>query len=189
MRQVRWLLAVWVLSMSPVPGLEAQVPSLDGDDPQAAFHLMAEYLSRDGGRWRGANPNHDASNGRSPAEFGLWFRSVLEGHVLELSIVLHYADSVVVSSAGSWVWHPGAGELRYQMVGRNGSLTEGTTEFPDPRTFTTLATLLLPDGRTSEHRDDNVLVDGNLHRNETFQRDPSGDWVSRGIYDWHRESG
>ena len=178
--------AVWVSCLNATIEAQAQIPSFDSDDPQAAFSAMAEYLSRDGGRWRAANPNHDGSRAESPPEFGLWFDWVLEQRTLELRIVLHYSDSSVVSSGGYWVWHPGEEELSYVMIGRNGSLTEGTTDFPNATTFTTVATLYRPGGTASVHRDDNVLVIETVHRNETFRRDEAGVWVSQGVYEWYR---
>lgn len=188
---VRTTMAVsiaWALQLGAMPdGASSQVPVLDTSDAQAAFMAMGEYLARDGGRWRAPNPNADGSANTPPA-FGLWFSRHLDGRVLELEIVIHFADRTVVSSHGQWTWHPGRGEVTYVMTDRRGGLTEGTTTFPDPATFRTIATHFGRRGNTAEQRDDNVLVSEDLHRNETFQRD--GDrWVSGGVYEWRRQGG
>ena len=185
MRTVVLRASVWLFASMSSP-LVAQVPSFDPDDGNASFEAMAEYLARDGGRWRSDNPNYDPNRVNSPPAFGLWFTRALNGRVLDLRIVVHYADSTVVSSEGQWAWHPGESRLTYRMVGRNGSLTEGTTDFERPSTFTTVTTAYSRRGNASVHRDDNVLVDDSLHRNETFRRNTDGSWTSEGVYEWRR---
>ena len=176
-----------VCSVVPAEAQTPVVPTFDPEDPRTSFTAMAEYLSAAGGQWRSPNPNYDASRPASPPAFGLWFVWVAERRVLELSIVVHHADSsTTLSSKGQWVWHPGESRLTYLMIGRNGSVTEGTTAFTEPSTFTTVATFFRPNGRSSETRDENVLVSGSIHRNETFEPDQDGTWQSRGVYEWRR---
>ena len=185
MKCLTWLLSV-VVAVLVVVRVEAQVPRLDDATPEASFDAMAEYLARDGGRWVAPNPNHDGS-GASPPEFGLWFERDVNDRLLELRIVVMFSDRTVVSSRGHWAWHPAREELVYVMVDRGGGVTEGATTFPDARTFKTLATRFAGNG-SSEHRDDNVLVSPDLHRNETFHREGE-DWVSGGVYEWRRVVG
>ncbi len=185
MREVRrasWIAGAALAVLVTHP-LLAQVPRLDGSVPNASFEAMAEYLARDGGRWVAVNPNHDGSE-QSPPDFGLWFERDVGGRFLELRIVVQYADRAVVSSRGHWTWHPGRQVLTYVMVDRGGGVTEGSTTFPDARTFRTLATRFTEDA-SSEHRDDNVLVSPDVHRNETFRRE-GDEWVSGGVYEWRR---
>ena len=174
---------VIALFVSLVPAAEAQsasVPTFDAANPRSSFAAMAEYLSTGSGQWRSPNPNHDATQARSAPAFGLWFAWDVERRTLELSIVVHYADSTVLSSKGQWVWHPTKHELKYQMIGRNGSLTEGVTELTEPSTFTTTATFHGPNGRT---------VNDSVHRNETFVQGEDGSWQSQGVYQWTRSPG
>lgn len=175
-------LAALLLATTHATGL--QLPRFEARDPEASFAAMAEYLARDGGRWRASNPNHDPDRG-TPPEFGLWFERHLDGRVLQLRIVVHYADRTVVSSHGQWSWHPGRGELHYLMTDRGGGVTEGVTTFPEPAMFRTEATRYGPDGLTAEHRDDNLLVSDSLHRNETFAV-KDGFATSGGVYEWRR---
>jgi hypothetical protein len=190
-RMIRWRgPTMALLIVGPVVCVEArpasgQVPTFDPSDARASFAAMAEYLARDGGRWRSANPSHDGS-ASSPREFGLWFARRLEGSVLEIQIVSYFPDRTVVSSHGQWTWHPGLRELRYITTHRGGGVTEGTTTFPDSVTFQTTAIRFGRAGRSSEVRDDNVLVSENVHRNETFARDGER-WLSGGVYEWRRD--
>lgn len=161
----------------------AQLPDFDPSDPVASFDAMGEYLTRDGGRWVAANPNYDGTES-SPSAFGLWFERDVNGLFLELRIVIHFADRTVVSSRGHWAWHPVRHELTHVMVDRGGGVSEAVTTFADTRTFVTLATRAGADGNT-EHRDENVIVSPDLHRNETFRRN-GDEWVSGGVYEWRR---
>lgn len=171
------------------PPLAAQaLPTFNPADSRASFQAMSEYLSADGGQWRGANPNHDPERDKSPPAFGLWFDWVHEEQILELRIVVHFEESTLISSSGHFVWHPGERRVAYRMVGRNGSLTEGTTDFTDSSTFRTIATFFRPDGQSDVHRDLNMLVSHSVHSNETFARDSTGAWQSGGVYEWHRET-
>lgn len=162
------------------------VPTFDPSQPRSSFQAMAEYLAADGGQWRAPNPNHDPARPNSPPAFGLWFDWVAQQRKLELRIVVHAADSTFLSSSGDFVWHPAEQRISYRMVGRNGSLTEGTTDFTDASTFRTVATFHRPNGRSTVHRDENLLVSPSVHRNETFQQDSTGAWVSGGVYEWTR---
>ncbi len=177
--------ATLVLAMDPVSAA-AQVAPFDTTDGQASFLTMSEYLTRDGGKWRAPNPQHDGS-ARSPEAFELWFDSHFSGRILQIQIVVQYADRTVVSSHGQWMWHPGAGELRYLVAHRGGAVTEGVTTFPNATTFVTLATRTGRNGVVREQRDDNVMVSPSLHRNETFRMEAGG-WTSGGVFEWSRLS-
>lgn len=185
MRRIREVLvASYLVLFSPSAALHGQVPDFSQLSGREAFAAMAEYLSRDGGRWRADNPNHDGTASTPPA-FGLWFAQELRGRVLTLQIVVHYPNRVVVSSTGRWAWHPATDQLSYEMVDRAGGLTEGLTAFPESAVFRTVATRYADGSPPTRHRDDNLLVSGDVHRNETFEDTEEG-WVSRGVYEWIR---
>lgn len=167
---------------------QVEVPRFDAAQPEAAFRAMAQYLSAEGGRWRADNPNYDEGNERSPPAFGLWFEWDSELEVLSLEIVVYFSDRTLVSSSGQWLWHPGNEQLDYTTKNRNGSLSRGTTDFSEPSTFTTTATLYGRSGKSSVHRDVNRLVGPSVHHNETFAAQPDGSWQSQGIYEWRRET-
>ncbi|NND01024.1 MAG: hypothetical protein HKN85_12655 [Gammaproteobacteria bacterium] len=161
----------------------AQQNLFDPEDPLASFEAMAEYLARDGGLWLADNPGYDGTQS-SPASFGLQFERDVSGLFLELQIVVNFVDRAVVSSRGHWAWHPARNVLTHVMIDRGGGLTEATATFPDASRFVTVGTRFSR-GDTTEHRDDNLIVGPDLHRNETFSR--AGDeWKSGGIYEWRR---
>lgn len=178
---------VAVASSINIESVSGQVSSFEPGDAYASFQVMAEYLSRDGGRWRAPNPNFDGSSG-SPPEFGLWFERDLNDRILQIQIVVHYPKRTVVASRGQWIWHPGSQEVRYFVVHRGGGVTEGVTTFPSGAMFRTVATRIGANGQKSEHRDDNVLVGASVHRNETFQLQ-DGRTESGGVYEWRRVGG
>ena len=153
----------WLLLLCLPADLGAQVPDFSRLRPQAAF----------------------AATASSPPAFGLWFTEELGGRVLNLRIVIHYPDRDVVSSSGRWAWNPATSQVSYRTVDRGGGLTEGVTTFPDAAVFRTVATRYSQRGPPSNHRDDNLLVSADVHRNETFEETAQG-WVSRGIYEWIR---
>lgn len=173
--------------LAPPAAASQEVPTLDASTPREAFHQMAEYLAGHGGKWRGENPNHDATNDRSPSHFGLWFEEVANGHGLELTIVAHFDDTTVVSSRGYWAWHPGREELLHWAVGRNGYYAEGVTDFPAEDTFRSTMRQFLPNGGTAPHRDSNVLVDEDTHTNVSYSQDEEGAWVAGTEWVWQRE--
>lgn len=163
-----------------------EVPSLDPLEPQRSFVAMAEYLSADGGRWRAPNPNYDPEAPRGPSHFGLWFDWHPELQLLELRIVTHLGESTRVSSQGRWAWHPGAESLRYVMSSRGGRYADGETTFEAPHTFTTVATTYRTGDAPVKHKDENVLVSPELHRNLSFREVEDDVWANQGTYEWRR---
>ena len=181
------LLAALAVFASLPSQAQVAVPQFDEAQPEQSFREMARYLSADGGRWRADNPNYDEDNERSPPAFGLWFEWDSGIEVLSIEIVVYFPDRTVVSSSGGWLWHPGTEALDNTTKNRNGSLSRGTTEFSEPSTFTTVATLYGRSGKASVHRDVNRLTSASVHHNETFVALPDGSWHSRGVFEWHRE--
>jgi hypothetical protein len=146
---------------------------------------MTQYLAHDGGRWKAENPNHDPAVPRSPSHFGLWFDHVLERQILEVRIAVYYGDSAFVGSQGYWMWHPGKTALTYVLASANGGVYEGTTEFTDVHTFTTIATLYSRESNVT-YKDDNVLVSFGTHRNVSYRRGDDGQWVAQDTFEWKR---
>jgi hypothetical protein len=83
------------------------------------------------------------------------------------------------------MWHPGKTALTYVLASANGGVYEGTTEFTDVHTFTTIATLYSRESNVT-YKDDNVLVSFGTHRNVSYRRGDDGQWVAQDTFEWKR---
>ena len=44
-----------------------------------------------------------------------------------------------------------------------------------------------PEGDVYDHKDENFIVSADVHRNTSYAKDESGNWVERGKWVWKRE--
>lgn len=152
----------------------------------ARFDKLADYLSRGTGKWTGENPNHNPNNPRSARAFGLWFERPLKG-LLTLKIVAYQKDTIVISSQGTFSWHPQKQQYVHTMTDRGNGFAEGVTEFPDDSTFISTMINYRPNGKSFAHKDENFVVDENVHRNISYSKDADGNWVESGRWVWKRD--
>lgn len=163
-------------------GVNAQSTSQEWEN----FEVLAEYLSRGSGHWVGENENHDPSNERSPEAFGLWFERPLPA-LLTLKIVAYMKDTVLISSQGTFNWHPIKQQVIHSMSDRGNGYADGFTSFPNDSTFISVMQIYRPDGSSYDHKDENFIVDEDMHRNTSYAKDEDGNWVERGNWIWRRK--
>ena len=147
----------------------------DASNEWQHYDALAEYLSQGSGQWIGENKNHDPTNERSPMAFGLWFERPLPV-LLTLKIVAYMQDTVLISSQGTFNWHPIEQRVVHSMSDRGSGYSEGITSFPNDSTFISVMQIYRPDGSTYDHKDENFIVDQNTHRNTSFSMDEDGSW-------------
>lgn len=150
------------------------------------YDALAEYLSREGGKWIGENSQYDSTNERSPKAFGLWFNRPLSV-MLTLKIVAYVQDTVLVSSQGTFNWHPIKQEVFHAMSDRGNGYSDGITSFPNDSSFVSIMKIYRLDGNVYDHRDDNFIINENEHRNTSFKRNAAGEWEKIGSWIWKRE--
>lgn len=183
----RWNLLSTALVVASISTLDRLALAEDPEPmDQRAFGRMVEYLTRDGGRWKAPNTNHQAGNPRSPDAYGLWFESTSQGHLLELTVVLHFGDEARPTMKSYWFWHPGRQETIYQEIQRSGTLREGTCHFEDDKTFVTLTEVFRTTGSVAENRGVNVMTEANRHDTTAYAKGPDGAWVEQASLSWIR---
>lgn len=151
------------------------------------FDLMADYLSKGGGKWTGENKNYNPSNPRSPKAFGLWFARPIRS-LMTLTIVAYVNDTIRISSQGTFNWHPIEQKIIHSMSDRGNGYSEGITSFPNDTTFISVMKIFRPNGSSYDHKDENFIVSENVHRNTSFGKDESGNWTKKGDWVWRRDS-
>ncbi|MCE7995236.1 MAG: hypothetical protein HEP71_24880 [Roseivirga sp.] len=156
-----------------------------GNTEMSHFDILADYLSSGTGKWTGENPNYDPNNPRSAKAFGLWFERPLKG-LLTLKIVAYQKDTIIISSQGTFSWHPKKKQYVHTMTDRGNGFAEGVTEFPDDKTFISTMINYRPNGQSFDHKDENFVVDENVHRNVSYSKDTQGNWVEAGRWVWKR---
>jgi len=100
--------------------------------------------------------------------------------------VAYIGDTTFVSAQGMWTLHPGKKRIVYITQSMNGTFSEGVTYFTDDKTFFTEADVFLPDGARSAHKDENIMVSDDVHKNVSYSRNEDGEWVPAGEFTWTR---
>jgi len=44
-----------------------------------------------------------------------------------------------------------------------------------------------PSGKFYDHKDENFIVNENVHRNTSFKKDKQGNWIENGSWIWTRD--
>lgn len=164
----------------------AQTKPIETSEEWKNFDKLADYLSRGSGKWVGENPNYKPSNERSPKAFGLWFERPLPG-LMTLTIVAYVKDTVVISSQGTFNWHPTEKKVIHSTSDRGNGYSEGITSFPNDSTLISVMKIFRPNGKIYDHKDENFVVSEDMHRNTSFGKDENGNWVEKGSWVWKRE--
>ncbi len=150
------------------------------------FDILADYLTRGSGKWIGQNSQYDPANERSPQSFGLWFERPIPG-LMTLKIVAYFNDTVMVSSQGTFNWHPLEKKVIHTTSDRGNGYSEGVTSFPNDSSFISVMKIYRPEGDVYDHKDENFIVSADVHRNTSYGKDERGNWVERGKWVWKRE--
>ena len=158
----------------------------NNDHSDTHFETMATYLTKGSGKWTGENQNFDPNNSRSPKAFGLWFERPLK-NLLTLKIVAYRNDSTIISSQGTFAWHPDKQQFLHMMVDRGHGYSEGFSEFANDSIFSSIMVVYRPNGKSYHHKDVNYIVDENTHRNTSYSKDENGNWVEKGRWLWTRD--
>ena len=153
---------------------------------QQHFNVMADYLTAGSGKWRGENPRHNPGNPRSPQAFGLWFERPMY-NLLTLKIVAYRADTIIISSQGTFSWHPEKQHYIHITADRGGGHGEGVTQFPNDSTFISIMKIYRPNGKVIDHKDENFIINKDQHGNTSFKKNEQGEWVENGRWVWKRE--
>jgi hypothetical protein len=149
------------------------------------FDKVAGYLTQGSGKWKASNPNHQPGNPRSAEAFGLWFERPMR-NFMTLKIVSYQKDTVRISSEGFFSWHPGKQHYVHVNGNRGNGYAEGITTFPNDSTFISTMMIFRRNGTSYEHKDENFIVDEDVHKNISYRKDEAGDWVVEGEWTWSR---
>jgi len=151
------------------------------------FEKMADYLTDGSGKWTGENKQYNSDNPRSPKAFGLWFERPMK-NLLSLKVVAYLKDTTRLSSQGIFSWHPIKKQYVHITADRGNGFSEGITEFPNDTTFISTMIVYRPSGKFYDHKDENFIVNENVHRNTSFKKDKKGNWIENGSWIWTRDS-
>lgn len=178
---------ILLLSVSLISGpLQIQAQIRNTESQQTHFEKMADYLTMGTGKWTGDNKNHNPDNPRSPRAFGLWFERPMQ-NLLTIKVVAYQNDTTVLSSQGIFSWHPGKKQFIHVTADRGDGYSEGVSEFPTDSTFISTLVVYRPNGKTFDHKDENFIVNENMHRNTSYRKDEKGIWVESGRWTWTRD--
>ncbi len=167
--------------------LSAQGQEIEPTREWQHFDHIANYLTRGSGKWRGENSQRP-NNQDAPRAFGLWFERPLPA-LMTLTIVAYLPDTVIISSQGTFNWHPQKNHVLHVVSDRGNGYAEGTTSFPNDSTFISVMKIFRPGGQAYDHMDENFLVSEDVHRNVSFGKDSLGNWEVRSEWVWRREGG
>lgn len=165
---------------------EAQIIEENNSKNKENFDKIANYLSASGGKWTGKNKFYNPDNPRSAKAFGLWFDRPLK-NLLSLKIVAYLQDTIIISSQGSFSWHPKKKEYIHTTADRGSGFSEGITTFPNDSTFVSTMINYRPNGKEFDHKDENFIISENLHENISFKKDDQGNWIENGRWTWTRD--
>lgn len=182
MKLMKLITLLVVISLTPGE-IHAQISQSKG---WGKFDSMADYLSRGSGKWTGENTKHDPANPRSPRAFGLWFERPLES-LLTIQIVAYLGDSTILSSQGIFAWHPVKEHFVHIASDRGNGYSEGISEFPTDSMFVSTMVGHRPNGKISQHKDENFIVSEDVHRNTSYNKDENGNWVKLNDWTWTRD--
>ncbi|MEP5611019.1 MAG: hypothetical protein ABJP45_02155 [Cyclobacteriaceae bacterium] len=150
------------------------------------FDVMATYLSQGTGKWTGENKNYDSTRPRSPKAFGLWFTRPLKS-MMTIKIVAYVQDTVLLSSQGIFAWHPEKKQFIHVTSDLRSGFSEGYSSFPNDTTFISTMVNYRPNGKVSNHKDENFIVNENVHRNTSYGKNEKGEWTEKGNWVWTRD--
>lgn len=165
---------------------QGQTPTSQDEMQKQHFDKMANYLSRDNGKWIGENQRYKPDNPRSPKTFGLWFERPM-ANLLTIKIVSHFEDTTMISSQGIFSWHHEKKCFIHVTADQGNGFSQGASEFPTDTTFISTMTVYRPSGKFYDHRDENFIVDENTHRNISYNKDEEGNWIEKGRWTWVRD--
>ena len=96
-------------------------------------------------------------------------------------------DTVLLSSQSTFSWHPTKKEFLYTSSDRGDGFAEGTSEFPNDSTFVTTVRVYRSNGDSYDHRDESFIVNDSVHRNKSYGKDETGEWIEKGDWTWTRD--
>ncbi len=149
------------------------------------FDNIATYLTQGSGQWKAPNNNHNPNNPRSAKAFGLWFKRPMR-NLMTLKIVSYQKDTILTSSEGIFSWHPGEKQFIHVNGNRGNGYSEGITAFPSDSMFISTVRIFTARGSSYEHKDENFIVNDNIHRNVSYRKDEEGEWIAESEWTWTR---
>lgn len=165
---------------------EAQNQTENNRPQKKYFEKMANYLTKGSGKWTGENKKYNMKNPRSPKAFGLWFERPMN-NLLTLKVVAYLKDTTLLSSQGIFSWHPQKKQFIHLTADRRNGFSEGISEFPNDTTFISTMIIYRPNGKIFDHKDENFIVNENVHRNTSYKKDEQENWIENGSWTWTRD--
>jgi len=85
--------------------------------------------------------------------------------LLTIKVMAYRNNDTLISSQGSFSWHPQKKQYVHITSDRGGGYSEGVSEFPNDSTFISTMKIYRPNGKIFDHKDENFIVSENVHRN------------------------
>jgi TolB protein len=147
---------------------------------------QADYLLRDGGKWKAINKDYNPKDESGANYFGYEFTKGINANTVHLKITGYFPKKSewLTFWNGFYTWDYKKQKVVYESVHSEGAIASGESETITEAGMSFVFTVIFPKGKIEKHRDIQKLADNQIQSNSFIQR--ANKWTPKNSMVWSR---